>query len=72
MKRTKRFFWVNFYPGVEPGAEIIVPEKPERRKITPGEIVGLTTGVATFGLIVLRIVDFIEANQEADPESAGS
>lgn len=68
VKRTKRFFWLNFYPNVEPGAEIIVPEKPERRKITPGEVVGLTTGVATFGLIILRIVDFIESSQSSDSQ----
>jgi len=66
VKRTKRFFWLNFYPTLEPGAEVIVPEKPEKRKITPGEIVGLTTGVATFGLIVLRLVDFLEKDDPVD------
>jgi protein involved in polysaccharide export with SLBB domain len=31
VKRTKRFLWIKFYPKIEPGAEIIVPQKPERK-----------------------------------------
>jgi protein involved in polysaccharide export with SLBB domain len=59
-RRTRRFLWIKFYPKVEPGAEIIVPKKPVKTKLSATEIVGITTGVATFGLVVLRLVDFID------------
>ncbi|MEL7146445.1 MAG: SLBB domain-containing protein, partial [Bacteroidota bacterium] len=60
VKRTKRFFPFRIYPSLEPGAEVFVPTKPEKRKISPGEVVGFTTGIATLGLVILRMVDFLE------------
>lgn len=56
-QRTKNFLWFNFYPKVEPGAEIIVPRKAERRKLSPAEIVSITSGVATLSLVIIRIFD---------------
>ena len=62
VKRTKKILLINVFPKIEPGAEVIIPKRPDKRKITPGEIIGLTTGVATFGLIILRLIDFLETN----------
>ena len=60
VKRTKSMFWINFYPKIEPGAEVIVPEKPQKSKLSSGEVLSLTTGIATFGLVILRLVDEIQ------------
>src|SRR5690606_1879885 len=53
--RTRKFLFWNNYPEVSRGAEIIVPEKPERRKVTPGEIVALSSGLASLALVLSRI-----------------
>ncbi len=34
VKSTKHFLFFKFYPAIEPGAEIIVPQKPERKGST--------------------------------------
>ncbi len=53
--RTKNYLLFNAYPKVEPGAEIIVPTKGPRIPIRPGELVGLTTGLATIALLLTQI-----------------
>ncbi len=53
--RTKNFLLFNVFPKVEPGAEIIVPTKGPRVPIRPGELVGLTTGLATIALLLTQI-----------------
>ncbi|WP_439648012.1 SLBB domain-containing protein [Belliella calami] len=53
--RTKSFLGIRSYPRIEPGAEIFVPTKGPRMPLRPGEIVGLTTGLATLVLIVTQI-----------------
>jgi len=53
--RTKRFLLIKNYPYVEPGAEIIVPVKPLKMLLKPGDIIGLTTGLATIVLVVSQI-----------------
>ncbi|WP_232835075.1 SLBB domain-containing protein [Pleomorphovibrio marinus] len=55
--RTKNFLLFNVYPKVEPGAEIIVPTKGPRIPIRPGELVGLTTGLATIALLMTQILN---------------
>ena len=59
--RTKSFLFFKSYPPVEPGSEIIVPSKGPRVPFLPGEIIGLTTGLATLALIVTQI-DFNSGN----------
>jgi protein involved in polysaccharide export with SLBB domain len=56
VKNTSNFLGIKFYPKVEPGAEIIVPTRPEKRKISGQEIIGWTTGIATLGLILVNIL----------------
>ncbi len=54
--RTRKFLFWNNYPKVERGAEIIAPEKPERRKMTTAEIVAISTSMASMALIISRIL----------------
>src|SRR5690606_21071308 len=53
--RTKNFLFFKSYPAVEPGAEIIVPSKGPKIPFMPGEIIGITTGLATLVLILTQI-----------------
>ena len=55
VKRTKGFFGIRNYPAVEPGAEVIVPTKGARVPLRLGEVVGITTGLATLGLVISQI-----------------
>ncbi|WP_209329976.1 SLBB domain-containing protein [Lunatimonas salinarum] len=55
VSRTKNFFGLRVYPAIEPGAEVFVPTKGPRIPIRPGELVGLTTGLATLVLIISQI-----------------
>jgi protein involved in polysaccharide export with SLBB domain len=55
VKRTKGFFGVRSYPVVEPGAEVIIPSKGPKVPIRLGELVGVTTGLATLALVLSQI-----------------
>lgn len=55
VKRTKGFMGIRNYPPVEPGAEVIVPTKGPRVPLRLGEVVGITTGLATLGLVLSQI-----------------
>jgi protein involved in polysaccharide export with SLBB domain len=55
VKRTKGFLGVRSYPVVEPGAEVIIPSKGPKIPIRLGELVGVTTGLATLALVLSQI-----------------
>ncbi len=50
--RTKRFLFLNTFPRVSEGAEIIVPVKPPKIPIRPSEIVGVVTGLAALLTVI--------------------
>lgn len=56
VKSTHKFLFFNSHPSVKPGSEIYVPLKPEKRGISPAEIVGISTGIASLGAIILGII----------------
>ncbi|GAB3656118.1 SLBB domain-containing protein [Echinicola sediminis] len=53
--RTKSFLFLKSFPKVEPGSEVIVPSKGPRAPIRLGEVVGLTSGLATLVLVITQI-----------------
>ncbi|MBN7809685.1 SLBB domain-containing protein [Algoriphagus sp. H41] len=55
VKRTKGLFGIKNFPPVEPGAEVIVPTKGPKVPLRLGEIVGITTGLATLALVISQI-----------------
>ena len=55
VKRTKGFFGARSYPPVEPGAEVIIPSKGPKIPLRLGELVGVTTGLATLALVLSQI-----------------
>ena len=47
------FLFIRSYPRVVPGSQIIVPEKPEVKKMTAGEWVGIGSVISSLALLIL-------------------
>ncbi len=56
-KRTHNFLGLNFYPELEPGAEIVVPKKPQRNRLGAAGWIGLASSLATLGILVDRLLN---------------
>lgn len=57
VKSTSKLFFFNNYPHVEPGAELFVPKKDISQKFSVQELLGLTTGIASLGVIILGLLN---------------
>ena len=55
VKRTHGFMGIRVFPIVEPGAEVIVPTKGPKTPLRLGDVVGVTTGLATLALVLSQI-----------------
>lgn len=56
-KSTKNLFLFYFYPNLEPGAEIIVPKKPQRQRMGAGGWIGIASSLATVAILIQTIVN---------------
>jgi len=56
-RTRKGFFWLNNYPKIEPGAEIIVPSKPDKEPLSVQAWIAISTSIATFALVVERLIN---------------
>jgi len=56
VKGTKTFLFFSSHPSVKPGSEIYVPKKPVSNSAGLQTILGLTTGLASLGAIILGIL----------------
>lgn len=50
---TRSFFFIRSYPKVKPGSQIIVPEKPEVKKMSTGEWVGIGSVISSLALLII-------------------
>jgi protein involved in polysaccharide export with SLBB domain len=50
---TSSFLFFRSYPKVEPDSQIVVPERPERKKMTAGEWVGIGSVVSSLALLIV-------------------
>lgn len=55
-RSTKSFLGIKTYPKVEPGAELYVPQKPYREKMSPQAWIGMGTGVASLAAIIVSLL----------------
>lgn len=55
--RTRRFLRLRSNPDVEPGATIIIPEKPPSRELTPQETISLASSIASTALLFITLLD---------------
>ncbi|MGC6479575.1 MAG: SLBB domain-containing protein [Flavobacteriaceae bacterium] len=57
-KGTKSFLGFKFYPKVNEGATIVVPERAEdKRRMSPQEWIGITSGISTLGILINTLIN---------------
>ena len=56
VKSTRKVFLFNNYPSIEPGAEVFVPKKDVKKPVSAGEIVGISSALASMAVIILNLV----------------
>lgn len=56
-RRTHSFLLLKFYPHLEPGAEIVVPKKPQRERLGTAAWLGIATSLATLGVLVQSFIN---------------
>ena len=57
VKTTKGFLFIKRYPKLVPGAIIFVPEKSVKEKMSTAELMGITTSIATLGVLIRSILN---------------
>ena len=57
VKTTKRFLFIKRYPKLAPGAIIFVPEKSVKEKMSTAELMGITTSIATLGILIKTMLN---------------
>ena len=57
--KTTSFMGIKNYPNVAPGAEIVVPQKQARERMTTGEIIGITSALSSMALIIVTIINSV-------------
>lgn len=57
-KSTNRFMWIRFYPKIQPGARIVVPEKPAeiKNKLSPAENIAVLTSVTSVVALIYSML----------------
>ncbi|MBX2951471.1 MAG: SLBB domain-containing protein [Leadbetterella sp.] len=60
VKSARKYLFFTDYPAVKTGSEIFIPKTEEKRKMTAAERVGMVTGLASMGAIVLGIINLIK------------
>jgi len=53
---TKHFLFFKFYPKVLPGSELVVPKKSEKKNMSTGEIIGISSALASLAGVVIAIL----------------
>jgi len=53
---VSKFLFFNNYPVVKPGAEILVPKRAERERMTAQSWIGIGTAVASLGAIIVSLL----------------
>ena len=55
--RTRSFLGIKSYPKIEPGSEIVMPEKPEKQGLTIPEMSLIASSLATVATVVVTIAN---------------
>jgi len=53
---ARSFLFFNNYPKIKPGAEILVPKRAERERLTAAAWIGIGTGLASLGAIIVSLL----------------
>ena len=55
--KTNSFMGFKKFPEVAPGAEIVVPQKQQKERMSTGEIIGITSALSSMALIIVTIIN---------------
>lgn len=53
---TKHFLFFKSYPKIKPGSEIVVPRKDKKKGIGTGEIIGISSALASLAGVVIALL----------------
>lgn len=54
--RTRSFLGIRDYPAIQPGAEIIVPQKPEKERVGPQQAIATSSAIASLALVLVTLI----------------
>lgn len=57
VNRTRNYVLFRSYPSVEPGSEIVVPQKPEREPRTLQETLAISSAITSLALVIVTLVN---------------
>lgn len=60
VKKTNKVFFLRNHPAIEPGAEIIVPTKIDKRRMSLAETIGVTSAASSFALLLITIINSLK------------
>jgi len=60
VKSTRKIFFFKVFPGLQPGSEIYVPEQRETKKLSPGELLSLSSGIISLGGLIIALLNVIQ------------
>jgi len=61
VKTTTSFLGIRFYPRIEPGSEIIIPKKAEKKdKLTLQETLAIATSLSSLTVMIVTLVNLIK------------
>lgn len=55
---TSHFLFFKSYPKVMPGSEVVVPSKPEVKKTSTAEVIGISSAIASLAGVVIALLRF--------------
>jgi protein involved in polysaccharide export with SLBB domain len=53
---TKHFLFFKSYPRILPGSEVVIPKRPEKKGLSTGEIIGISSALASLAGVVIAIL----------------
>lgn len=53
---TKHFLFLKSYPRVMPGSELVVPKRSEKKGMSTGEVIGISSALASLAGVVIAIL----------------
>ena len=54
--KSSKFLFFTFRPKVKPGSEIIVPKKAEGKKVSTGELIGISSSIASLAGLIIALL----------------
>lgn len=60
VKKTNKILFFRTHPKIEPGAEIIVPTKPENKSLSLTETIGIGSAASSIALLLVTIINSLK------------